>query len=317
MDTPEQVHPLDPAAVPPLPLDERPGPIPYQRPYEGPHQGPYEGRGEPGASAFGQWAPEPGPTAATPGGPPSATGLRRRSMVAACLGAAVIGLGGFFAIQAASAHAKVTTGATASTSRPGFGGQGGAGGPDFGGPGGGPGGVTAGTLSAVNGSTLSVTTRSGAIVKVVTSGTTVVTQRVTGTVSDIQSGHHVLVLGTTSGAAQQITDLGTATAVQGPAGGPRGDDSASGTVAGISGSTLTLTKDDGSTLSMTTSPSTRVDLVRSIPVSSLATGETVRVMGTTASDGTVTAAVIDEGTAGGFGPGGPGFGSGAPGGPPA
>ena len=268
MDTPEPIHPFDPAPT-----------------------------------AYGQWGPPPANPSPMPGGKPPGGGMRRRTIIALCVGAAVLGAGGFLAIQALGANKKATTTtpspspANPARGRGGFGGRGGG---------------TAGTISAIDGSTLTIDGLNGATVKVVTTGSTVVTSRVTGTVGDLTSGDHVTVVGAASGssvAATVITDQNASTpAGAGRAGGLGGGffpgagapaDVVTGTVSGGNGSTVTITKGDGSTVSVSTSPATTIDIVKTIPVAGLATGETVRVIGSTAGDGTVTASTIDEGALGG------------------
>jgi hypothetical protein len=207
------------------------------------------------------------------------------------------------------------------------------------------GGGLVGTLASVSGDTLIVTTASGVKTTVHTSSATTFTQTVDGSINDVKVGDHVLAMGASAGTnhitAQRITDSGTEAATFGtqrqgappgavpPAGTGNGNvpnrtrtrppgSFAAGTVKSISGSTLVVTGTDGTTLTtVDTTSSTTVSVVKTISVQALTTGETVRVQGTTAADGSVTATAVREGAggfgAGGFGPGGPPPGAGTTG----
>jgi hypothetical protein len=77
--------------------------------------------------------------------------------------------------------------------------------------------------------------------------------------------------------------------------------------------TLTITSFDGSTVTVTTSPSTNVTKMQSISLGDLEVNENVVVRGTTANDGSVTANDVQTGMGnfgfgrrGAVGPGGPG-----------
>lgn len=279
-------------------------------------------------AACGGWPP-PGPGGAEP--PPAGrTGRPTRAIVVAGVGALVVGVGGFLAIRAATAHAS-TSATNGARARPGAGqlGPGGAGFPGgSGGPGGGPGGGTAGTINSINGDTLILTTPNGSMVKVVASSSTTITTASPGSVSDIHPGDHVVVMGTTSGSSTaltpaRITDSGSVTAATGAgplgaggpppgAGSPAGTTGggsfgfAEGTVSTVNGSTLAITESSGATVSVTTSSATSVTTVSPASLAALSTGQDVRVVGTTAGDGTVAATAImegqDAGPRSGFGP---------------
>lgn len=90
----------------------------------------------------------------------------------------------------------------------------------------------------------------------------------------------------------------------GVAGGPGGF--TAGKIASIDGSTLTITTTDGKTVKVTTTSTTTVSKTTQSDVASLATGETVTVIGPAAADGSVAAQRISEGAAGFGGLGGGG-----------
>lgn len=77
-----------------------------------------------------------------------------------------------------------------------------------------------------------------------------------------------------------------------------------GKITSIDGSTLTITTTDGKTVKVTTTSTTTVSKTTQSDVASLATGETVTVIGPAAADGSVAALRISEGTAGFGGQGG-------------
>jgi hypothetical protein len=77
-----------------------------------------------------------------------------------------------------------------------------------------------------------------------------------------------------------------------------------GKITSIDGSTLTITTSDGKTVKVTTTSSTTVSKTTQSDVASLATGDTVTVIGPAAADGSVAAQRISEGTAGFGGQGG-------------
>ncbi len=269
---------------------------------------------------------------------PTTTPRSAMTWLAAGVSAAVIAAAAVIGVHAATSHASAspslapnaTNGATGSNGTSGSGSAPTASG-GFGGFGQG-GGATFGTIAAIDGSTLTVTTQAGASTTVKTTSSTVVTTSATGTVADISNGDHLVVIGTTSGttvAASRIVDRGPATdTFGGPgAGGPPSGMNApsgasggnfgvggfapvTGTVAAVDGSTVTLTTTAGTTVKVTTSSSTAVEVDKTITVSQLQTGEQVVVSGTT-SGSTVTATRIREGTdLGGFR--GPGSSSGGP-----
>jgi hypothetical protein len=217
--------------------------------------------------------------------------------------------------------------------------------PAFGGRGQGrPGGDgTFGTLKSVSGTTLTVTapspsgsSRSGSsapgssasgssapATRTVTDETTSATtfaKIAAATVSDVQVGDNVRVMGATSGptvTAQRIDDLGatppTTEPVQPGAPGQPGRHGVQGSI--TSTSPLTLKEADGTTVRVTTSSSTDITKHQTITISGLTVGDQIAATGTTATDGTVTATdVVDLGAGAAGVPGG--FGDGPDGTPP-
>lgn len=171
--------------------------------------------------------------------------------------------------------------------------------------------ATVGTLVGVHDSDLSVTTKDGRTITVKTSGSTTVTASVAATLADIKVGDKVTVKGTSSSTtamtAEAISDGGggrsarAGTATKAGAAKGQGGQSAgtfTGTVSVVDRDTITAKAKDGTITTITASPSTRVTLVQPSSLSALTVGETVRAVGTTASNGTVTASAI-QGVAGG------------------
>lgn len=204
---------------------------------------------------------------------------------------------------------------------------------------------TSGTITAIDGTTLTVKDQQNNSVKVTTDDNTRVTVEKTVTVSDIAKGDRISVTGTQSGttvAASRISIMdaqaqtpngGQGQGTNGPPGGFGGEggfpggggngtppSSANaqppggftiGTVTAIDGGTITISSFDGSTVTVTTTSSTTVMKSAQGSLSDLKVGQNVRATGTTGSDGTVAATSINEGS-GGFGFGGGRRGQGAP-----
>jgi hypothetical protein len=235
-------------------------------------------------------------------------------------GAAVLlVVGGFFGAKALSSNSNAS--ASPSTANSGAGLNGG-------GRGGQPG--TFGTIESISGDTLTVkSTATNASVKVVASSSTRVTASTTVGLDSIVTGDRIFVTGAASGTAVTatgITDLGSSAAnpPNGGAGanpnrpggtgggnGPaanRGGGFTTGTVTSTTPGTIVITAADGTVTTVTTSSSTTVTKNVDSSVGALKVGESVRVVGTTASDGSVTATSISQGNTGGLGGG---FGGGA------
>lgn len=234
---------------------------------------------------------------------PAARPRSTRSWITAGVVAVAIAAGSVFGINAVSSHSASSS---AQTMQAGGAGRGGAG---MG---------TQGTITAINGSAITVRTSSGST-KVTTTSSTAVSVAKTGTVADIVAGDHVIVIGSTSGAkvtATQIVDRGktsTTTTGQPAAGGaPRGGGvlppggggpqsgsagrPTDGTVTKVDGSTLTVKGADGTTSTVSTGSTTKVTVESTASLSDLAAGDAVQVMGQTGTSGAVTATRIVGGT---------------------
>jgi hypothetical protein len=70
-------------------------------------------------------------------------------------------------------------------------------------------------------------------------------------------------------------------------------------VKSVNGSSFTVTTTDGTSLTVATSSATTVTLVKPSTLQALKVGDTIQVNGTTATDGTITAATIRSGALGG------------------
>lgn len=228
-----------------------------------------------------------------------------KSWIAGGVAAAVLGVGGFFAVGALASHTKSATSLTTG---------GGGGAPGFGPGGGGPGGGgVSGVLTSVNGSNLTITTAGGTTERVVTSSATTFGQSVKGSVSDIKVGDNVIATGTGTAtvAATAITDSGALTAPGGPGGpgGPRaggfggpggagGRSVVAGKVTAVGNTSLDVTQPDGTSAALTISASTTVSVVKPSNLSALAVGQQVTVRGTTVNATITAAAVQASGSAG-------------------
>jgi len=191
---------------------------------------------------------------------------------------------------------------------------------------------TAGKVTAINGTTLTVEARtfggngSTESVKVATTDATRITETVKGDVSDLKVGDNVLVTatngdGATSVTASNIVDNGDAqadffrpgTRSDGngtPPSFPRGTNDQRGPedsllngalrvgkITKISGSTITIESVTGETVTVATNASTDITVTKQIAFSDLKVGDTVRAEGET-SNGAVSATSIQKGDLG-------------------
>ncbi|HEX7133688.1 MAG TPA: hypothetical protein VF228_14020 [Iamia sp.] len=200
-----------------------------------------------------------------------------------------------------------------------------------------------GTVTGVDGTTVTIEDDEGTATTVTTDDETGVFDVAEGEVADIAEGDSVVVMGETGDddavTARHVTDLGSLDpdalhpgrpdGVEPPAGEEGGDEGQEegetrhrafrptvGTVASVDGATVTVTTDDGDVV-VTTTDDTMVTVVTEIAVSDLAEGDTVAARGEVDDEGTVAADVVIRGELDGgrAGFGGPGFGPGRPGGP--
>jgi hypothetical protein len=244
------------------------------------------------------WGPSAPPATAEGRHPPL------RKWLAGGIGAAVVAAAAFVGINLA--RNESSTVASAGASGPGAFAPGGDG--RLGPPGAG------GTVASVDGSRFTVTTPMGDTVTVATSSSTTFLASSAGPLSDIKTGDNVVVMGTTSGNtvdAQRITDSG-AMALGEPGGGPPGPSPAgaggpptTGVVESVSGTSYAITTASGSTLTVNTSPSTVVNLVKTSSLAALKAGDRVQVTNATGSDGTVSATTVRIGDVGPGPPPGP------------
>jgi Domain of unknown function (DUF5666) len=207
-------------------------------------------------------------------------------------------------------------------------------------------GVTSGELTKISGGTLTVAARAGDVT-VTTSSATKVTATTAASLSDVTGGDCVSVSGPTdSGGNLTATTInitggtsgscsvasipglgggrGGGSSQPGAAGGPGGGSGfgltrtprSLGTVSDVTTTGFTLREASGTSVQVTTSPSTTVTRASTESVSSLKTGVCVVVLGHPQSSSEVAAATIAVTPAGangcsrGFGGGGGGFGGG-------
>jgi hypothetical protein len=200
-----------------------------------------------------------------------------------------------------------------------------------------------GTITAVDGTTLTVETDDGATTTVTTDDDTVVTDTAAGDRADIEVGDDVMVMGEEGDDGAVVADriVDTGGVVRGPVAGPDGaegmtppegmerpdgatappEDGAvlrggpgggtSGEVTGVEGDTLTVTTPDGDEVTVTTTGDTAVTVTTEIEISDLEVGDVV-VFGGPADGDTVAAFSIRRGDLVVGGPGGPGGMAGPP-----
>lgn len=320
------------------------GHVPDNRPPEEPlPEEPVAAQGRPEHDWAGGTGPPPLPpstgTAATAGTPGPRPRVSRRVLAGAGIAVVVVG-GAAGAAAAATSHPSHPAGTGSPAGRWAAGSVRGDGGM---GDGRAMGGGVTGIISAVNGSTLTVTRTSGGSVTVTTTGSTSFLRSQASSVAAIAAGDHVTVMpertssssaNSTAVTADRISDTGTGTlAGAGPGstgpggtgsggtgpggmagGGPMGGHGpVSGTVRSISGSTLTVSEASGTVVTVSTNASTAVERLSSITLADLAAGQKVSVMGSgplASTSGTVTATRVVEGDV--TAPAGPGDGDGPP-----
>lgn len=158
-----------------------------------------------------------------------------------------------------------------------------------------------GTLSTVNGNTLTVSTAQGTQVSVTISSGTVIQKTASGSLTDLQQGVSITVTGTpdTTGdiAATSIVIVaqgqaqGQGTAAVGGFTGRQGQGT-SGAISSINGNNLTLTTAQGSQQTVTISGSTSIEKTVVGTSADLQPGESLTIMGTTDANGNTAATLI-------------------------
>lgn len=279
---------------------------------------------------------EPAPSVEPPIDPPASaptSGPGARTWVASGVVAAVIAVGAIVGIGAASDDGGATVSSdTAASADSGTGASGAVSADDI------PEGAmrrmgSGGTITAIDGATITVDGVDGTEATIETNDDTVVTESVDAAVSDLGVGDQVRVMGDgseTEVAARQIVvgDVeigGPMMGVPGgappsgdqmtppegmelpegaelpegerpdgaPIGGPMGG--AIGEITAIDGDTITVTSEDGTAVTVTVSDETTVSRMVEIEVADLVVGDEISARGDTADDGTVTAASITKG----------------------
>jgi hypothetical protein len=211
-------------------------------------------------------------------------------------------------------------------------------GPSGGFAGRGGGGGLVGTLKSVKGSTLTVKTTAGKTETAKVTSKTTYDKTTTGKISLLKAGATVTAIGTLSNGSLDASRvmIGTVGGFAGggrpggAAGGPGGGEGAaggtppsgaggtnptaptgragftfvSGTVSDITATSFALTEASGTKGTVEVASTTTISDTTKISESALKVGQTVTIRGTTAKSGTVTALVVTEGKAAGFGFGG-------------
>jgi hypothetical protein len=172
--------------------------------------------------------------------------------------------------------------------------------------------AASGVLERVTGASLVLKTPGGALVTVTTTAAATVSRQVTGTVSGLRDGTHVIVSGTGSGAGIAAAGIviGPRTGLHeppptrhrqghaahhGPRRSPAAGGRADGTVTGISRGGFTLSTPGGFRIRVTTSGSTTVYTQAKSTVGQLKAGEFTIAVGTAQAGGTLAAATIEQG----------------------
>jgi hypothetical protein len=184
--------------------------------------------------------------------------------------------------------------------------------------------VTDGTLKSVNGSTLTITDRSGKDVTVTTSSSTTIVKIESGTVGDVTPGQMIGVHGTSTGQnaitaddiaiipaipPQKLPNLGKLPQRAGRLGQRLG--LALGTVKSVSGNTIVVQEPDGTSVTVTTSSSTKVQKAVTVQAKDLTVSQPVAATGTAGTGGSIAARYVVQGNGDlgfkGFGLGGLGL----------
>ncbi|MEO5679077.1 MAG: DUF5666 domain-containing protein [Acidimicrobiales bacterium] len=159
----------------------------------------------------------PAPVDASAAAASAAPKPRRHWVIGAAAAVAVAAGVGLFAVKSGS-DGTTTTATSTTVASPRRGGRG-----------------TVGQLTAVDGATLTLTSRDGTAVKVTTSEDTMVTRAVPGTLAEVKVGDNVVVTGTSAAAgsitAARVVDSGTL--APGSLGGRRGDGADAQSPAGL------------------------------------------------------------------------------------
>ncbi|MDE1924680.1 MAG: hypothetical protein KGH79_00665 [Patescibacteria group bacterium] len=157
-----------------------------------------------------------------------------------------------------------------------------------------------GTVSAVNGDSLTVAGKNGTTYTVDVTTATVMKSSGAGSapttvaISDIAVGDTIMAQGTVSGTSVTATNVMDGQFFGGPHGGPGGMGGVMGTVSAVNGTTITVTGQNGGTYTVDASSATVNENGSTSSLSNVKVGDTVRVGGsiTTAS---MTATNIDDG----------------------
>ena len=162
-----------------------------------------------------------------------------------------------------------------------------------------------GTLTSVNGSTLTIRTADGSSVTVTTSADTKVVREVAGTLSDVTDGTQVTVFGSNSGETIDANSValgnGGASSLGKLPDSPAGSGGlslrlglASGTVADVTSSGFTVNETNGSRVQVTTSPDTTVLTLVTSSIGELKAGKLTSAVGAPGPDGTLAATTVEQ-----------------------
>ena len=183
-----------------------------------------------------------------------------------------------------------------------------------------------GTVSAISGTTLTVTSKAmvgpnsnstGTTYTVNAANATIVKNGATSTVSAIAVGDTVMVQGTVSGTNVTATKINDGVVPQGQGKGPdaiaslqgNGEPVVGGSVTAISGDTLTVTNKSNVTYTVDATNATVIVKNATSSIADISTGDNVIVQGTVNGNSVTASSVIDQGTqsSSGSGSAGPGM----------